>query len=114
MLTQAREHIIAKTFEALAGAKHAVVHLYNSTSVGNGRLDAVSSAIKSVIGDVYTLETYSEHAIEDSTKSRAASYVSVKGTDGKVYWGAGVDEDIIVSSIKALVCAVNRMFASQK
>ena len=84
------------------------------TSVGNGRLDAVSSAIKSVIGDVYTLETYSEHAIEDSTKSRAASYVSVKGTDGKVYWGAGVDEDIIVSSIKALVCAVNRMFASQK
>lgn len=84
------------------------------TSVGNGRLDAVSSAIKSVIGDVYTLETYSEHAIEDSTKSRAASYVSVKGADGKVYWGAGVDEDIIVSSIKALVCAVNRMFASQK
>ena len=84
------------------------------TSVGNGRLDAVSSAIKSVIGDVYTLETYSEHAIEDSTKSRAASYVSVKGADGKVYWGAGVDEDIIVSYIKALVCAVNRMFASQK
>lgn len=84
------------------------------TSVGNGRLDAVSSAIKSVIGDVYTLETYSEHAIEDSTKSRAASYVSVKGADGKVYWGAGVDEDIIVSSIKALVCAVNRMFALQK
>ncbi|MGI6197405.1 MAG: 2-isopropylmalate synthase [Eubacteriales bacterium] len=84
------------------------------TSVGNGRLDAVSSAIKSVIGDVYTLETYAEHAIEDSTKSRAASYVSVKGADGKVYWGAGVDEDIIVSSIKALVCAVNRMFALQK
>ena len=84
------------------------------TSVGNGRLDAVSSAIKSVIGDVYTLETYAEHAIEDGTKSRAASYVSVKGADGKVYWGAGVDEDIIVSSIKALVCAVNRMFALQK
>lgn len=33
VLTQAREHIIAKTFEALAGAKHAVVHLYNSTSI---------------------------------------------------------------------------------
>lgn len=33
VLTQSREHIIAKTFEALAGAKHAVVHLYNSTSV---------------------------------------------------------------------------------
>lgn len=33
VLTQSREHIIKKTFEALAGAKHAVVHLYNSTSV---------------------------------------------------------------------------------
>ena len=32
VLTQAREHIIKKTFEALEGAKNAVVHLYNSTS----------------------------------------------------------------------------------
>ena len=33
VLTQSREHIIKKTFEALKGAKSAVVHLYNSTSV---------------------------------------------------------------------------------
>ncbi len=33
VLTQSRPHIIKKTFEALKGAKHAVVHLYNSTSV---------------------------------------------------------------------------------
>ena len=33
VLTQSREHIIAKTFEALKGCKNAVVHLYNSTSV---------------------------------------------------------------------------------
>ena len=33
VLTQAREHIIKKTFEAVKGAPHAVVHLYNSTSV---------------------------------------------------------------------------------
>ncbi len=32
VLTQAREHIIKKTFEAIQGAKNAVVHLYNSTS----------------------------------------------------------------------------------
>ena len=32
VLTQAREHIIKKTFESLKGAKHAIVHLYNSTS----------------------------------------------------------------------------------
>lgn len=33
VLTQSREHIIAKTFEALKGCKSAIVHLYNSTSV---------------------------------------------------------------------------------
>lgn len=33
VLTQSREHIIEKTFKALEGAKRAVVHLYNSTSV---------------------------------------------------------------------------------
>ena len=33
VLTQAREHIIRKTFEALQGVKKAVVHVYNSTSV---------------------------------------------------------------------------------
>ncbi|MBO5426349.1 MAG: 2-isopropylmalate synthase [Lachnospiraceae bacterium] len=32
VLTQAREHIIKKTFDAVQGAKNAVVHLYNSTS----------------------------------------------------------------------------------
>ena len=33
VLTQSREHIIKKTFDALAGCKNAIVHLYNSTSV---------------------------------------------------------------------------------
>ena len=32
VLTQAREHIIKKTFEALKGVKNAIVHVYNSTS----------------------------------------------------------------------------------
>ncbi|MBE6597308.1 MAG: 2-isopropylmalate synthase [Ruminococcaceae bacterium] len=33
VLTQSREHIIKKTFESLRGVKHAIVHLYNSTSL---------------------------------------------------------------------------------
>ena len=33
VLTQAREHIIRRTFEALDGVKNAIVHVYNSTSV---------------------------------------------------------------------------------
>jgi len=33
VLTQAREHLIARTYESIAGAKRAIVHFYNSTSV---------------------------------------------------------------------------------
>ena len=79
------------------------------SAIGNGRLDAVSNAIDSVLTKKYTLENYTEHAIEDGTSSRAASYVSIKDEEGKTTWGAGIDSDIIVSSVKALVSAINRM-----
>ena len=82
------------------------------TAKGNGRLDAVSNAIKSVVGDIYLLESYTEHALEDGSHSNAASYVSVKNSNGRVYWGVGIDSDIIVSSLKALVSAVNRMITN--
>ena len=81
-------------------------------TVGNGRLDAVSNAIREVIGKEYTLEQYTQHALEEKSTSLAASYVSVR-FGGKTYWGAGIDSDIIESSIRALVSAVNRMLADQ-
>ena len=76
---------------------------------GNGRLDAVSNAIKSVIGEVYTLESYNEHAIDKKTDSSAVCYVGIKNSEGKLVWGVGEHTDIIVSSIKALVSAINRL-----
>jgi len=78
------------------------------TSIGNGRLDCVSNAIRSSIGVEYSLETYTQHAIEGKSNAEAAAYVSiVRG--GKAYWGAGIDSDIGNSSVKALVSAVNAM-----
>jgi len=38
VLVQAREHLIAKTFEALIGVKNATVHLYNSTSIAQRKI----------------------------------------------------------------------------
>ncbi len=82
---------------------------YNVSAKGNGRLDAIANAIGSVMGDLYTLESYSEHALEDGTTSRAASYVSIKDKDGKLTWGVGIHPDIMESSLNALVSAINRM-----
>ena len=81
-------------------------------TLGNGRLDSVSCAIKEATGIDYTLESYTQHAIEGKTTSKAASYVSIS-CDGKTYWGTGIDSDISTSSIKALLSAVNKMITSK-
>ena len=78
------------------------------TTQGNGRLDAVSNAIKQATGVDYQLENYTQHALEGKTTSEAASYVSISA-NGKTYYGTGIDSDIITSSIKALLSAVNIM-----
>ncbi len=75
---------------------------------GNGRLDAVSSALQQNLGVSYKDLTYSEHALEIGQASRAMAYIGITGEDGRIYWGAGMDTDIITASILALVSAINR------
>ena len=81
---------------------------FKAAAVGNGRLDAVSGAIKAAIGLDYTLQSYTQHAIDGRTSAEAASYVSIT-SGGKTFWGTGIDSDIGTSSIKALLSAVNIM-----
>ena len=76
-------------------------------AVGNGRLDAVSNALKKAYELKYSLEVYQEHALERSSSSKAIAYVGLKKPDGTMAWGAGVDPDIIRASIDALVTAIN-------
>ena len=83
------------------------------TASGNGRLDAINNAIRKALGAEYTLEQYTQHALEEKSTSQAAAYVGIRCGD-KVYWGAGIDSDIIESSVRALVSAVNGMLAEQK
>lgn len=79
---------------------------YDVVGLGNGRLDAVSNALKEKLGLDYTLDSYTQHALEGKTTSEAASYVSIV-SGGKTYFGTGIDKDIVVSGVKALVSAVN-------
>ena len=79
----------------------------STEAVGNGRLDAVSNALKKAYELKYSLEVYQEHALERSSSSKAIAYVGIKKPDGTMAWGAGVDPDIISASIDALVTAIN-------
>ena len=80
---------------------------------GNGRLDAVSNALQKNLGVSYSNLTYSEHALEIGSTSRAMAYIGITGEGGRITWGAGMDTDIITASIMALVSAINRMKAGK-
>lgn len=75
---------------------------------GNGRLDAVSNTIKQFFGISYQLSTYEEHALTQGSSSKAIAYVSIT-CQGDVFWGVGIDEDIISASIHALCVCVNKL-----
>ena len=111
--------IIKSNYErAKEGVDVNITFNYNGKEIavkanGNGRLDAISNAIKQAIGVDYVLDGYTEHSIEEKSTSRAASYINVQ-YNGKAYWGAGIDSDIIHSSVKALVSAVNIMLKNIK
>lgn len=79
---------------------------------GNGRLDAVSNAIKSYFGIEYDVVVYEEHAISKGSAAKAATYVGILSKE-KMFWGVGIDEDIIKSSIAALVAAANKLNESE-
>ncbi len=108
---------LSKVFykETATGVEAAVTVRYGGreqtvVAMGNGSLDAVSNAVKTIIGQNYALETYTQHALEETSSSRAASYVSIT-QNGGTYWGAGIDSDIVTASVKALISAVNQLLA---
>ncbi|MBP7347913.1 MAG: 2-isopropylmalate synthase [Butyrivibrio sp.] len=94
--------ILAEVTILHAGKEHVVA------ANGNGRLDAVSNAIKQYFDISYELTTYEEHALGRGSSSKAVTYVGVT-QEGRNFWGVGTDEDIIKSSINALAVAVNQI-----
>ena len=77
-------------------------------ATGNGRLDAVSNAVKNRLGIEFSDLTYEEHALSSGSSSKAITYVSIVRENGIKVWGAGIHDDIIASSINALFSAINR------
>ena len=87
---------------------------YEYEALGNGRLDAISNALKMTPYTFdYKFVTYSEHALSSESHSKAAAYVCIEDSEGVQYWGVGTHEDIILASVNALVSALNRMNRKQ-
>lgn len=75
---------------------------------GNGPLAALVHALVSAGVPRFEIANYSEHALSGGEGAAAISYIQVKHADGKTRWGAGVDTNIELASVKAVLSALNR------
>ncbi len=76
---------------------------------GNGPLDAFCAALKATVTGEFKLSSYDEHALNGGSSAKAAAYIEIESGEGKVSWGAGVDTDIVIASIKAVLSSLNRL-----
>ncbi|MGZ4655276.1 2-isopropylmalate synthase [Oryzihumus sp.] len=74
--------------------------------VGNGPIAAFVEALSGLDVDVRVLD-YHEHALSSGGDARAAAYVEC-AVGERVLWGVGLDANIVIASLKAVVSAVNR------
>jgi 2-isopropylmalate synthase len=74
---------------------------------GHGPIDAFVAAVGDELGiDVRVLD-YFEHAMRSGADASAAAYVEA-AIDGSDLWGVGIDESIVVASLRAVISALNR------
>ncbi len=83
--------------------------LVNGT--GNGPIDAFVQATREAGIPRFELLNYSEHSLGSGAEARAVSYIQIKTGSGHTYFGAGIDTNIELASIKAVVSAINRSSA---
>jgi len=99
-------------------SRNGVVHcrarlLRNGTPVefcgeGNGPLAALVHGFTGVGMSRFEIANYSEHALSAGEEASAIAYIQIKLSDGRTRWGAGVDTNIELASVRAVLSALNR------
>ncbi|CAK7203764.1 2-isopropylmalate synthase (Alpha-isopropylmalate synthase) (Alpha-IPM synthetase) [Sporothrix eucalyptigena] len=91
----------------ISGEEH---HL---TGRGTGPISSLAAALKDIIGTELEVHDYKEHAVGRGRDVRAATYIEcTTGTNQKV-WGVGLHEDVLTSSLHAVLSAASNFMASQ-
>jgi 2-isopropylmalate synthase len=75
---------------------------------GNGPLAALVHGLGKA-GVRFEILNYSEHAMASGEEAAAIAYIQIKTSDGQSRWGAGVDTNIELASVRAVLSALNRL-----
>ena len=124
VLVQAREHLIAKTFESLKGVKKATVHLYNSTSVaqrkivfGKGQDEIIELALEGVeLVKKYEAQHDGEIFLEYSPESFTGTeleYAARISNAVTAAWGISPSRKVIINLPATVEMATPNIYADQ-
>ena len=80
---------------------------------GNGVLDALVQGLQQVIQIDFEVMDYGEHALSQGADAEAVTYIQIK-SQGKRYTGIAISEDIVSSSLNALMSAASQLLKRQK
>jgi len=80
----------------------------NISGEGNGPLAALVHGFTQAGVPRFEITAYSEHALSAGEEASAIAYIQIKHADGKTRWGAGVDTNIELASVRAVLSALNR------
>jgi 2-isopropylmalate synthase len=75
---------------------------------GNGPLAALVHGFGKAGVPRFEIANYSEHAMSAGEEASAIAYIQIKHADGRTRWGAGVDTNIELASVRAVLSALNR------
>ena len=103
--TERNSAVTCKAELAVDGATHQL------EGSGNGPIDAFTHALAGTSLPRFEVLFYSEHSLGKGSEARAVSYIQIKTARGQTLFGAGIDTNIELASIKAIVSALNRALA---
>jgi 2-isopropylmalate synthase len=75
---------------------------------GTGPIDGFINALSTYLGFDLSVADYSEHSLQHGSNASAIAYVEVESENGKLF-GAGINQNIVTSSLEAIVSAANRV-----
>ena len=82
--------------------------LLESVAIGDGPVDASLLAIEQIVGRHYELDDFQIQAVTEGREAMGETIVKLR-SEGKVYSGRGLSTDIIGSSIRAYINALNKI-----
>lgn len=114
------ELITHKTFPDAHGSRTLTAELRQDGAirtiegVGNGPIDAFVDALKTTYGVEFSFLDYHEHAVGRGANATAACYVQLQDEKGRVVHGVGIDPNIVMASLKAVLSGMQRVLAGQR